>query len=132
MGSKTFKLLSKLTGRVVDITGSSTEEGASSIQSNWNNNSSQVWTFLPLSSFDQLQKPLFDENISHVIRNVATGKFMTVQGSATFERVPIISTDFEDSKNQHWSIKLVSPYEGTYSLLFLKYQKRFWICIMDP
>ncbi|MDQ4132649.1 MAG: RICIN domain-containing protein [Actinomycetota bacterium] len=80
-------------GLVLDVSGSSTANGAPIVQTPWAGKLSQLWITLPLAN----------ESPFYVIVNVNSSRVLDVAGASLAEGAPVIQWNWHGGTNQIWS-----------------------------
>jgi hypothetical protein len=99
----TYKLVNRLSGKVLDVPNAETSDGTQLIQWSYNGGNNQKWNIT--SNGDGTYK----------IKSVNSGKCVDVQGAASFDLTPIIQWTDSGSSNQKW--QLIDVGNGYYEIL---------------
>jgi len=78
-------------GLVLDVAGSSTDDGAATVQNPWSGAPSQIWWVVPFTQQ------------SAVLINMGSGKVLDVAGASHADGAPLIQWTWTGGLNQIWS-----------------------------
>ena len=102
-----FKLVNHKSGKVLDVSGSATNDGADVIQYGWSGSPNQQWKLLP------------DYDGSYRLSNVNSGKVLDDPGSSTTSGTALDQWTDTNSPNQWWKLVPAST-SGYYRLVNVK------------
>jgi Ricin-type beta-trefoil lectin domain-like len=108
--SKTYTIMSKSSGYVLDVKGGSKEDGAEIIQFHSHKGLNQKWKFIPLKEEDEGY---------YKIVSVNSEKCLTVKDKPTENGTKIIQYSCQDKKgvmNQEWKLFPVPFFGNTYGI----------------
>ena len=101
--AQNFQIINSNSGKVLDVTGGSTSDGALIQQWDWLGGANQQWQIVPLG------------NGYSLIQNVNSGKVLDVYGGYTTGCTPIQQWDWWGGANQQWQIV---PQDSSYDAIF--------------
>jgi hypothetical protein len=96
--TKTYKIMSLNSGKVLDVTGASKDDGAKVIQYEWHAGDNQRWRFIPLSG---------DDKGYYKIESVNSGKCLDISGGSKEAGANLIQFSWKNGvgvKNQEWKV----------------------------
>jgi uncharacterized protein YkwD len=101
VGSSLVAIQNVRSGRVLDVAGGSTTDGASIVQWDWHGGTNQLWS------------PIGSGNVA-VFVNLRSGKVLDVRGASTAEGAPLIQWTYTGGYNQFFAVNcLPSPVPTT-------------------
>ncbi|MDE7416214.1 MAG: RICIN domain-containing protein [Lachnospiraceae bacterium] len=101
--TKTYKLINYNSGHSVDVSYGNAENGTNILQYGYNGYNNQKW-FIELQS-----------NGYYIIKNMATGKVLTVEDFATWDGANVYQWEYVGNANQEWDI--VPARDNTYKII---------------
>ena len=90
--SGSYQIVNRLTGKVLDVAGSSGSAGALVQENSANGSSEQGWTFSGVAGG------------YHSITNTGSGKALDVVGASTAPGAPVQQYDYQGGANQQWEL----------------------------
>lgn len=103
-----YKITSKHSGKCLDASGWSRENGARIIQWDWHGGANQRWQLLERGSFNS--------ELVAVFRNLNSEKCLDVSGWSRDNGAEIIQWDYHGGDNQRWRLVPVGDDPGYYYL----------------
>jgi hypothetical protein len=97
-----FRIVSVQSGKVLDVAGESTEQGARVIEWDWHNGPNQQW------AMEHLGDGLFRIRARH------SGQVLDVEMASTQEGAPLIQFDWHEGDNQRWRLSTIAAPESLY------------------
>lgn len=91
-GSTNYEVVSHNSGKVLDVSGSSTADGASVLQWTWHSGTNQEWSLVSTG----------DGYYEIVNRN--SGKVLSVSGSSTVDGAAVVQWTWNSGANEEWSL----------------------------
>lgn len=101
--SKTYRLISKQSGKALDVEWGSPDNGANILQYTYYGYPNQKWYLEP------------SDNGSYVIRSASTGKVADVEGKSTSNGGNVLQWNYNGGANQKWYIEPVG--DGYYKII---------------